>query len=471
MEAIRQRQNQDRLLTEFQPDAVEIETRSVPFGAPLTLYTVVAMMLSFVAWACWAEVDKIVTAQGKLITVNPPVVIDTSAAAPIRTMNVEFGDRVKAGDVLATLDPTYTEADVKQIRGQIASLDALIARLNAESNGLQFNPKDAVSDKNLAMERSVFVRRKTEYNARLREFDANMRKFRVQIENNETQIMYDKKAVREYRVLRETTERLVDKGANSQRELAGIRLQLGGEEKKLMTAMGLREEYAKEIEAIEAQRVAYEATWQSELIVQLAEATQQRKAADQELTKQEHANSQVELRVPTDLPQKEFFVLEVADVSVGSVSRPGDPIFRLVPLDGSFEAEVEVPGKDISLISEGTREQFELSELPKGSQVRIKLDSFSYQKHGTMDGVIRKISEGSFEKDQNAAAINPLAATMYRTRVEIIDPNALKKVGKNFRLMPGMTLTAEIKVGKQRVVQYFLYPLLRYMDEWGREPT
>ena len=47
-EAVRKRSNHDRLVTEFQPDAVEIETRSVPFGAPMTLYTVIALMLTTV---------------------------------------------------------------------------------------------------------------------------------------------------------------------------------------------------------------------------------------------------------------------------------------------------------------------------------------------------------------------------------------------------------------------------------------
>ncbi|QEG23456.1 HlyD family type I secretion periplasmic adaptor subunit [Mariniblastus fucicola] len=469
-EAVRQRRNQDRLLTEFQPDAVEIETRSVPFGAPLTLYTVVALMLATVAWACWAEVDKIVTAQGKLITVDPPVVIDTSVASQIRAMNVEFGDRVVAGQVLATLDPTYPEADLKQLRGRIESLDALIARLNAERDGLEFNPPQAQTDPNFAMERSVFVRRKAEYVAKIREFEANIRKFNVQLANNETQIDLDRQAVARYDSIKQKTERLVEKGARSQQDLDGIALQMGTAQKTLRAAIGRREEFAKEIDAIKAQSEAYEATWQAEMIVQLAESTQQRKDAEQELAKVQHTNSQVELKVPSDLPQKEFFVLEVADVSVGSVSRPGEPVFRLVPLEGLYEAEVEVPGKDISLIREGTREQFANSTLPKGSQVRIKLASFPYQKHGTIDGVVRKISEGSFEKDKNAALINPEAATMYRTRVELIDPGTLNNVGKSFRLMPGMTVTAEIKVGKQRVVQYFLYPLLRYMDEAAREP-
>ena len=157
-------------------------------------------------------------------------------------------------------------------------------------------------------------------------------------------------------------------------------------------------------------------------------------------------------------------------MSVGSVSDPGAPIFRLVPLDGQYEVEVEIPAKDIQLVQEGTLEQFNKSELPKGSQVRIKISAFPFQRHGTLDGVIRRISEGSFEKSEQAAAINPEAATMYRARVQIVDPNALKDVSEHFRLMPGMTAAAEIKVGKRTVIQYFLYPLLRYMDEWGREP-
>lgn len=469
-QTVRQRQNQDRLLTEFQPDAVEIETRSVPFGAPLTLYTVVAMLLTAVAWSCWAEVDKIVTAQGKLITVDPPVVIDTSVAAQIRSMNVEFGDRVVAGQVLVTLDPTYPEADLKQLDDRIASLDALIARLTAEQAGREFNPPQAQTDPNYAMERAVYVRRQAEYDANLREVEANKRKFEVQLKNNEKQIELDRTAMARYMGIREKTKRLVAKQARSQQDLDGIELQMGTAHKTMEAAIGLREEYAKEIDAIEAQRKRYDATWQSQMIVQLAEATQQRQAAEQERAKAIHTNAQVELKVPTDLPQKEFFVLEVADISVGSVSKPGQPIFRLVPLDGLYEAEVEVLGKDISLVREGSREQFETSTLPKGSQVRIKLASFPYQKHGTIDGVVRKISEGSFEKEGNAALINPEAATMYRTRVELIDPGSLKEVSSSFRLMPGMTVTAEIKVGKQRVVQYFLYPLLRYMDEAVREP-
>ena len=59
---------------------------------------------------------------------------------------------------------------------------------------------------------------------------------------------------------------------------------------------------------------------------------------------------------------------------------------------------------------------------------------------------------------------------MYKARIRLEDSVVLDDVPENFRLMPGMTTTAEIKVGRRRVIEYFLYPLLRYQSESIREP-
>ena len=83
LESIRQRKNNDAVLIEFQPDAVEIEKQSVPGGARWTLYTVAGLICAFVVWANWAEVDQIVTAQGSLIPTETTVVIDTKLTSPI----------------------------------------------------------------------------------------------------------------------------------------------------------------------------------------------------------------------------------------------------------------------------------------------------------------------------------------------------------------------------------------------------
>jgi len=196
------------------------------------------------------------------------------------------------------------------------------------------------------------------------------------------------------------------------------------------------------------------------------------------LSKAVRSNELVELKVPEDLPFKKFVVFEVADRSVGSVLSPGEPLFRLVPIDVPLEVEVEIAGRDISKVRAASTEQMAEAmtafnsdrepELPEGSRVSVKLASFPFQKHGTLEGVVRTISEGSFEKESASGASTGI--TMYKARIRLEDSVMLDDVPENFRLMPGMTTTAEIKVGQRRVIEYFLYPLLRYQSESIREP-
>ncbi|HBH87084.1 MAG TPA: HlyD family type I secretion periplasmic adaptor subunit, partial [Syntrophaceae bacterium] len=39
------------------------------------------------------------------------------------------------------------------------------------------------------------------------------------------------------------------------------------------------------------------------------------------------------------------------------------------------------------------------------------------------------------------------------------------KDGTVYRVKPGMSITAEINVGKRRVIEFFLFPIIRYLDE------
>ena len=47
------------------------------------------------------------------------------------------------------------------------------------------------------------------------------------------------------------------------------------------------------------------------------------------------------------------------------------------------------------------------------------------------------------------------------------EPNGktLNVEGKERYLEAGMSVTAEIKVGKRRVIEFFIYPIIQYLDE------
>ena len=120
-----------QIISEFQPDAIEIEERSPPATTRLTLYAVAVLIVAAIVWASLSKVDEIVMAQGKLTTTQPNLVVQPLETSVIREIHVAVGDVVHRDQPLATLDPTFPKADVDALRTRIAALDAAIARLEA----------------------------------------------------------------------------------------------------------------------------------------------------------------------------------------------------------------------------------------------------------------------------------------------------------------------------------------------------
>ncbi len=465
--AHQERQNHDSALNEFQPDAVEIERQSVPGGARWTLYTVVALMCATVAWSCWAEVDQIVVAEGQLITVEPPILIDTKLQSPIRTINVKFGDRVKAGQVLATLDPTFSEADMKGLQAKKKLVTALKARLSAEQEGREFSLAGHEIDGDWAMQYQAYVERQSEYQAKTNEFAAEESKLGVQQSNNKEAIKFHEQNYVDYRDYEKKIQTLADRGSKSEEDLLSRKLSSNDAKMKVQEAYSKELELEKELESLNTRRAAFLASKRTEIVMELVEAHEKFVGVEQELLKASQSNTFVTVTVPDSLPYNEFVVFEVSEKSVGAILEPGQTLFKLIPIGVPFEAEIEVQGQDVGLIRPATTRQIDSGGLPIGSEVRVKLASFPFQKHGTLVGTVRTISEGSFEKKSQTGVVS---ATSYKVRVRLAEPYQLERVPANFRLMPGMATTAEIKVGKRRVIEYFLYPLIQALGSSIREP-
>ncbi len=117
------------VVSEFQSDAVELEEREPPRIAYLSLYLVTALIVAGIVWACLSQVDKIVVARGKLMTTQPNLVVQALETSVIRSVHVAAGDVVKKGQVLARLDPTFTQSDVDQLQAKVDGLDAKVKEI------------------------------------------------------------------------------------------------------------------------------------------------------------------------------------------------------------------------------------------------------------------------------------------------------------------------------------------------------
>ena len=83
--------------------------------------------------------------------------------------------------------------------------------------------------------------------------------------------------------------------------------------------------------------------------------------------------------------------------------------------------------------------------IEKGMPVSIKVDTYNFQKYGILDGVVTIVSPNSIEDER----LGPIY------EVE----------GKEQTIKYGMSTTNEIKIGKRRIIEFFIYPLIKYMDE------
>ena len=142
----------------------------------------------------------------------------------------------------------------------------------------------------------------------------------------------------------------------------------------------------------------------------------------------------------------------MAKLSVGSVLKEGDPLMYLAPLGSPMEAEVRITTRDVGFIR-------------PGDPVTIKLDTFNFIEHGSVEGTLRWISEGAFTADDNGAPTDPY----YKARVALNEVK-LRDVPKDFRLIPGMTLTGDIHIGTRSILMYMVSGALRGMGEAMREP-
>jgi hemolysin D len=442
----------------FQPDSVMIEERPLPWLARSVVYIVALFVVSTIVWASVSQVDRVVTARGKLITLDPLMIVQPLETAVIRTIEAGVGDFVQAGAVLATLDPTFTESEQIADRERLASMTAEAQRLEAEIYRQPFPPPGAVEDpltaKYLKLQSAVYQHRQAEYRAAVAASDADANKLEAGlITNRNAQAGLEErvKVVVEIEGMRDELYKLT---VGSRLVLLQSRLDRLSLTDQLGEKKNQEQELLAQLASTHEQKERYINNWVRESGERMTALEQQISTETQKLANAERRRNLVVLRAPAD-----GVVLELGQRSIGSVAKEAEPLFTLVPRGNKIEAEVDVDSADVV-------------RLRAGDSVRVKFDALPFQRHGTITGTVRVITENSFQPDK--AAATPAKETdarpaFFRARIEL-GPLTLQDVPADFRLIPGMTTTAEIIIGKRTIISYLLDPVVRLFDEGLREP-
>jgi hemolysin D len=435
------------------PTLGDILTEAPPRFLRSTHYLLAALFLSVIVVASLVKVDIIIAATGRLTTDAPLIAVQPLELSIIREIQVKIGDVVHKGDVLATLDPTFTRADQASLGTQQAGLNARIRRLEAELNGTQFATDGSQPDERLQLD--LYRHRQAQYTARLGEFAEDRERYQEAI--------------------RTTTQNLqsVVQQLDLSKEVEGIRARLWQQQvgSRLIyleaQATRLRAERDYEdtanhlaelqhtLRSTEAAQQVFIDDWRRQLLDELATARADEAKMSNSVTKAQRRNDLVVLTAPED-----GVVLDIAKRSVGSVLHEAEPLITLVPTMSPLIAEIMIHSADVGY----TR---------VGDEVAIKVDAFPYQRHGLLAGRLRSIGEDSVTPGGSASAIpvggQGAAGVFHRCQVTLTSTE-LSLLPPGARLIPGMAVTAEVKVGSRSVISYFLYPIQRGFRESIREP-
>jgi HlyD family type I secretion membrane fusion protein len=447
-----------RLTSSSRSDAATLESFHSETGALLAergpllarwaLRLAAAALASAMVLSGFVKIDRMVTGTGHLYSLQPTMVIQSLDRAIITSLRVREGDRVSAGQVLATLDPTFAAADVAQLNVQIESLNATIGRLEAEHEGREIAAAD-LPPRDVAIQQALWLQRHAEYDQRVRGYDAKIAEYLAKLDKSQANIKHyasQLQVMSEVEDIRHKLYDLKDGSRLTYLEATNQRLELARSLEQEKNALA---ETQHALESARADRETFARQWQGQVDTELIQHRTERDAAMEQLVKASKHHDLIDLRAGTDA-----IVLDVGKFSVGSVLPEATPLLTLVPADAPLEAEVHIDAQEIGFVR-------------PGDPVAIKVEAYNYLEHGTVEGHLRVLSADAFTTTDGdkATPVRPY----YKGYVTLgrID---LHGVPDDFKLVQGTPVTADIQVGKRTLLSYLVTGALRSVDEAMREP-
>jgi membrane fusion protein, hemolysin D len=452
----------------FLPAALEIvETPPSPIGRAIGA----SIMLLFGAallWAWWGTIDIVASATGKIVPSGRIKIIQPFETGVVRSIRVQDGQAVRAGDVLIELDPTVNAAERDHLQSDLLAEQLNIARLRAALAGgddpvADFTPPADANPVLIVTQRQLLLNQVTEHRAKVAALarqqaqkEAEQATIAATIHKLETTIPVIQQRV-------DIRKTLMDRELGSKLTYFEV-LQLLVEQQQ---ELGVQKSHLREAEsaaaAIRETRGQAMAAYRRTLFDELAKAEQKANGLAQDLIKAEQKTKLQLLTAPVD-----GVVQQLAIHTVGGVVTPAQSLLVVVPSDSRLEIEAMVSNRDIGFVH-------------TGQDAEIKIDTFNFTRYGLLHGQVLSVSQDAVIRDrqqdrsndrglgtQNDSSEPKGQELSYSARISL-DRTAMQVDDRAVKLSPGMAVTVEIKTGSRVILSYLLSPLLRYRQESLRE--
>lgn len=364
------------------------------------IHLLAGSLLVFGLWASVFEIDQSVRAMGQFIPGTRTQVVQAVDGGVLSEIRVQEGDRVKAGTVVAVLEPDRARAAYDESGAKLAALQTALRRAQAEAAG-------EVPDFGLLAQRhpQLVAAQQQLWGQRKRGLDESLAALQHSLALAQEELAMN--------------ESLFATGDTSRVELLRARRQVA----ELQARMA-------------EQRNKY-----------LQDARTEAAKLEEELLSQGYRQAERgNVLEHTELTSPQDGVVKLLRVNtVGGVLRAGDEILQISPTEGELLIELRINPADIG-------------QLRVGQLAQLRLDTYDYTIYGSLEGELLYLSSDTLSEQGPSGQ----SQTYYRGRVRIAPEAAARNPQlAALDLRPGMTASVDIRTGQRSVLSYLIKPLAR----------
>ena len=406
-----------------------------------TVGLLAVVFVCFLVWSMVANVDKIVRAQGRIITSSRAQVVQHLEGGIVNEINVKEGQKVQAGQILMKLSDIGANSNLLQVRARLQALRASQARLRAESQGSSTLVFDQDTDMTLRnLEKNAFDERinriKSEQSAlqqQLLQRQGELKEAQSRAQNMSSEVSLAKQQSL-------LIENLYKKGAASKMEYLDAQSKserLNTQYKDVINTIPRLTSAQEEINARLQESLA---KFRSDARTELNQVSAEISRINAGIKADSDRVSRTDVRAPiTGIINRLMFN------TIGGVVKPGESVLEITPTEGPLAVEARVKPDD-------------RASLRTGLRTRVLIGAYDYTVYGALDGEVSEVSADTLQ-DENGQRY-------YRLLIQTLPA---KGPLSQEVLLPGMTASADVIVGQRSIFSYFISPLLRFSSRALRE--
>jgi len=430
--------------TRFLAQSVILEEAGSSGLVRVAMITICAVICLFLAWAAITDVDEVAVTSGEIVPTGQVQSIQHLEGGIIARISVEDGQLVDDGESLVLLDPTSAMAELKQLQVRQMGFELQAERLRALGTGREPDFSFAGPEfKSLVDDQwSVYEG----------QFDAAANRSEVliaQIEQRKQELaQFDEKEETLSRsadiILEELSlrEELYKKGLTPKLVYLDVKRQVNEVRGELANMLGERLRTEESLAEARSRLAELETNDREQALAEMGTVTNELAEVNESVKKALERVRRLDIRAPV-----RGIVMGLAIHTVGGVIPPGAVVLEVVPLDKELIVETRITTRDVG-------------HVKVGHPVTIKVTTFDFARYGGISGELKDVSASTFLDEEGEP---------YYRGVVTLDRGYVGGDPELNRVLPGMTVQADIKTGKKTLLAYLLKPVVSSVKTSFRE--